>query len=192
MENYYQPEIECASREQIQRWQSERLVKQVRRVYENVPYYRQKMAEKGVTPDDIQSVADLKKLPFLSKADLRDAYPYGLLGKPLQDCVRIHSTSGTTGKRVVAFYTRHDIDLWEDCCARALTAAGATKEDVVQVSYGYGRRGGPGRREPQGGLPHGAHVLRQHGPADHVHPGSERHRPLLHPQLRRVSGGTDA
>ena len=138
MENYYQPEIECASREQIQRWQSERLVKQVRRVYENVPYYRQKMAEKGVTPDDIQSVADLKKLPFLSKADLRDAYPYGLLGKPLQDCVRIHSTSGTTGKRVVAFYTRHDIDLWEDCCARALTAAGATKEDVVQVSYGYG------------------------------------------------------
>ncbi len=138
MENYYQPEIECASREQIQRWQSERLVKQVRRVYENVPYYRQKMAEKGVTPDDIQSVADLKKLPFLSKADLRDAYPYGLLGKPLQDCVRIHSTSGTTGKRVVAFYTQHDIDLWEDCCARALTAAGATDEDVVQVSYGYG------------------------------------------------------
>lgn len=138
MEHYYQPEIECASREQIERWQSERLVSQVRRVWENVPYYRKKMEEKGVAPDDIQSVADLKKLPFLSKADLRDAYPYGLMGKPLRDCVRIHSTSGTTGKRVVAFYTQHDIDLWEDCCARALTAAGATSEDVVQVSYGYG------------------------------------------------------
>ena len=138
MERYYQPEIECATREQLTRWQSERLVKQVRRVYDNVPYYRRKMAEKGVTPDDSRGVEDLKKLPFLSKADLRDAYPYGLMGKPLGDCVRIHSTSGTTGKRVVAFYTQHDIDLWEDCCARALTAAGATREDVVQVSYGYG------------------------------------------------------
>ena len=138
MERYYQPEIECASREQIERWQSQRLVAQVRRVWENVPYYRKKMEEKGVTPEDIQGVRDLPKLPFLSKADLRDAYPYGLLGAPLKDCVRIHSTSGTTGKRVVAFYTQHDIDLWEDCCARALTAAGATDEDVVQVSYGYG------------------------------------------------------
>ncbi len=95
MERYYQPEIECASREQIERWQSERLVTQVRRVWENVPYYRKKMEEKGVTPDDVQSVADLGKLPFLSKADLRDAYPYGLMGKPLKDCVRIHSTSGS-------------------------------------------------------------------------------------------------
>ena len=138
MERYYQPEIECASREQLKRWQSERLVAQVRRVWENVPYYRKKMEEKGVTPEDIRGVEDLPKLPFLSKADLRDAYPYGLMGKPLKDCVRIHSTSGTTGKRVVAFYTQHDIDLWEDCCARALTAAGATDEDVVQVSYGYG------------------------------------------------------
>ena len=123
MERYYQPEIECASRDQIERWQSERLVAQVRRVYENVPYYRKKMEEKGVTPDDIQSVKDLSKLPFLSKADLRDAYPYGLMGKPMKECVRIHSTSGTTGKRVVAFYTQHDIDLWEDCCARGWTAA---------------------------------------------------------------------
>ena len=90
MERYYQPEIECASRDQIERWQSERLVAQVRRVYENVPYYRKKMEEKGVTPNDIQSVKDLSKLPFLSKADLRDAYPYGLMGKPMKDCVRIH------------------------------------------------------------------------------------------------------
>ncbi len=145
MERYYQPEIECASREAIKKLQSERLVKQVRRVWENVPYYRHKMEEKGVTPDDIRGVEDLPKLPFLSKSDLRDAYPYGLLGKPLKECVRIQSTSGTTGKRVVAFYTKHDIDLWEDCCARAIVAAGGTDEDVCQVSYGYGLfTGGPG------------------------------------------------
>ncbi len=138
MERYYQPEIECASREQIKEWQSERLVAQVKHVWENVPYYRKKMEEKGVTPADIKGVDDLAKLPFLSKADLREAYPYGLLGKPLNECVRIHSTSGTTGKRVVAFYNQHDIDLWEDCCARAIVAAGGTEEDVCQVAYGYG------------------------------------------------------
>ncbi len=145
MGNYYQPEIECASPEQIKAWQNERLVKQVKHVYQHVPYYRKMMEEKGVTPDDIQSAADLYKLPFLTKSDLRDAYPYGLLAKPLADCVRIQSTSGTTGKRVVAFYTQHDIDLWEDCCARAIVAAGGTKEDVCHVSYGYGLfTGGPG------------------------------------------------
>ncbi len=138
MANYYQPEIETASREQILAWQNERLVKQVQHVWDNVPYYRKKMEEKGLTPADIQGLEDLKKLPFLSKDDLRDAYPYGLLGAPLSDCVRIHSTSGTTGKRVVAFYTQHDVDLWEDCCARAIVAAGGTKEDVCQVAYGYG------------------------------------------------------
>ena len=145
MEHYFQPEIECASREQIRQWQDERLVKQVKHVYDNVPYYRAKMEEKGVTPEDIKSVDDLHKLPFLTKDDLRDAYPYGLVAKPLSDCVRIQSTSGTTGRRVVAFYTQHDLDLWEECCARALAAAGATKDDVVHVSYGYGLfTGGPG------------------------------------------------
>ncbi len=145
MANYYQPEIETASREQILAWQNERLVKQVQHVWDNVPYYRAKMEEKGVTPADIKSVEDLHKLPFLTKADLRDAYPYGLLAKPLADCVRIQSTSGTTGRRVVAFYTQHDVDLWDECCARAIVAAGGTKEDVVQVSYGYGLfTGGPG------------------------------------------------
>ncbi len=138
MKRYYQEEIETASREQIRAWQSQRLVKQVKRVWENVPYYRKKMEEKGVTPEDIHGVEDLHKLPFLTKADLRDAYPYGLMGAPLKDCVRIHSTSGTTGKRVVAFYTQNDIDLWEDCCARAIVAAGGSNEDVVQVCYGYG------------------------------------------------------
>lgn len=138
MENYYQKEIECASPEKLRELQDERLVKQVKRVWDNVPYYRKKMEEKGVTPDDIKGIDDLHKLPFLSKADLRDAYPYGLLAAPLKDCVRIQSTSGTTGRRVVAFYTQHDIDLWEDCCARAIVAAGGTNEDVVQIAYGYG------------------------------------------------------
>ena len=145
MEHYYQPEIECASREQIRAWQDERLVKQVRHVYEHVPYYRSLMQQKGVTPDDIRSVDDLHKLPFLTKDDLRDAYPYGLLAVPKSDVVRIQSTSGTTGRRVVAFYTQHDIDLWDECCARALVAAGGTKDDIVHVSYGYGLfTGGPG------------------------------------------------
>ena len=138
MAKYYQPEIETASRAQIDAWQNERLVKQVQHVWDNVPYYRKKMEEKGVTPADIQGVADLHKLPFLTKDDLRQAYPYGLLGMPLNDCVRIHSTSGTTGKRVVAFYTQHDVDLWEDCCARAIVAVGGGEEDVCQVAYGYG------------------------------------------------------
>ena len=145
MERYYQKDIECADREQIRAWQSEKLVRQVQHVWNDVPYYREKMKAAGVTPDDIRSVDDLHKLPFLSKADLRDSYPYGLLGCDLKKCVRIQSTSGTTGRRVVAFYTQHDIDLWEDCCARAITAAGGTDEDVYQVSYGYGLfTGGPG------------------------------------------------
>ena len=138
MERYFQPEIETASREQITAWQNEKLVKQVRHVWDHVPYYRKLMEEKGVTPDDIQSIEDLHKLPFISKHDLREAYPYGMLAVPLKDCVRIHSTSGTTGKRVIAFYTHHDIDLWDDCCARAITAAGGTDEDVCQISYGFG------------------------------------------------------
>lgn len=145
MENYYQPEVECASREQIREWQDERLAKQVKHVYDNVPYYRAKMEEKGIVPEDIKSVDDLHKLSFLTKEDLREAYPYGLLAVPLSDCVRIQSTSGTTGRRVVAFYTQHDLDLWDDCCARAIMAAGGTKEDVVHVCYGYGLfTGGPG------------------------------------------------
>lgn len=145
MKNYYQPEVECASREQIREWQDERLTKQVKHVYDNVPYYRAKMEEVGLVPEDIKSMDDLHKLPFLTKEDLREAYPYGLLAVPLSDCVRIQSTSGTTGRRVVAFYTQHDIDLWDDCCARAIMAAGGTKDDVVHVCYGYGLfTGGPG------------------------------------------------
>ena len=145
MAKYFQEEIECMPVEKIKALQNELLPAQVRYVWENVPYYRAKMEAHGVTPDDIKSIDDLHKLPFMSKADLRDAYPYGLLAVPLKDCVRIQSTSGTTGKRVVAFYTQGDIDIWEDCCARAIVAAGGTNEDVCQVSYGYGLfTGGPG------------------------------------------------
>lgn len=145
MGNYYQEDIETATREQIEKWQNDGLLDVVKRVYENVPYYRKKMEEAGVTPDDIKSTADLPKLPFLTKDDLRDAYPYDLMALPLKDCVRIQSTSGTTGRRVVDFYTHKDIDMWDNGCARAIVAAGGTDEDVVQVSYGYGLfTGGPG------------------------------------------------
>jgi len=138
MAKYFQEEIECAPRERIRAMQDEKLRKQVRHVWENVPYYRKKMEEKGVTPEDISSTSELHKLPFLSKADLRNAYPYGLLACPLKDCVRIHSTSGTTGKRVIAFYTQADIDMWSECAARAIVAAGGGPDDVCQISYGYG------------------------------------------------------
>ena len=138
MEKYYQKEIECASYEEIREKQSVNLVKTVKRAYEGSPYYRNLMDEKGVSPSDIKSVDDLHKLPFLKKDDLREAYPYGLLAAPLSECVRMHSTSGTTGKRVMGFYTRHDMDVWEECCARAITAAGGTKDDIVHVSSVYG------------------------------------------------------
>ena len=145
MENYYQKDIECASPESIKKMQDERLAAQVRHIWENVPFYRAKMEEAGVSPDDIRGRDDLHKLPFTTKADLRDNYPDKLVAVPLSECVRIQSTSGTTGQRAVAYYTKEDIDLWEDCCARAIAAAGGTKDDVCQVSYGYGLfTGGPG------------------------------------------------
>ncbi len=145
MKNYYQPEIETMPVDKMKELQSERLVKQAQFVYDNVKFYHDKMDEAGVKPQDITGIEDLHKLPFITKDDLRDQYPYGLLGAPLSECVRIQSTSGTTGRRVVAFYTQADIDVWEECCARALVAAGATKEDVCHVCYGYGLfTGGPG------------------------------------------------
>ena len=138
MSKYFNPEIETMPVEDIKKLQSERLVEQVKHVYENVKYYRKKMDKAGVKPEDIKGIEDLHKLPFITKDDLRDQYPYGFVGVPMKDCVRIQSTSGTTGRRVVSFYTQDDIDIWETCCARALVAAGATKNDVVHVSYGYG------------------------------------------------------
>ncbi len=138
MQKYFQQEIETMPREQIKSLQNEKFLKQIQHVWNDCPDYRRKMEKAGVTPDDIKSIDDISKLPFLSKDDLREGYPYAMLAKPLSECVRIHSTSGTTGKRVIAYYTQHDIDLWDECCARALVAAGADKNDVVHVAYGFG------------------------------------------------------
>ncbi len=138
MEKYYQEEIECMEPGKLKELQNERFLRQVQNVWDNVPYYKKKMKDKDVSPADIKSIDDISKLPFVTKDDLRETYPYGLFAKPLKDCVRIHSTSGTTGRRVVAGYTQNDIDLWNDCTARALVAAGASPKDVVQVAYGYG------------------------------------------------------
>ena len=120
MGKYFQEDIETMSREEIEAIQEKGLIDVVKRVYENVPFYREKMEKLGVTPDDIKTKADIVKLPFLTKDDLRDAYPYALLARPLKDCVRIQSTSGTTGKRVVDFYTQKDLDNWGNGCARAI------------------------------------------------------------------------
>ncbi len=138
MTNYYQPEIEAAPRETIRALQSERLAATVKRVYERVPHYRDRMQEHGVSPDGIRSVDDLSKLPFTYKQDLRDTYPYGMFAVPLADVSRIHASSGTTGKQIVVGYTKNDLSLWADCCARSIVAAGGGADDVVHVSYGYG------------------------------------------------------
>lgn len=138
MHNYYNPEIETASREKLNEIQTKNLIEQVKHVYNNVPLYRQRMDEKGVKPEDIKSLDDLKKLPFTSKQDLRDTYPYGMFAVPMEDVTRIHASSGTTGKQIVVGYTDGDMDIWDTCVARQLTAIGATKEDKVHVSYGYG------------------------------------------------------
>ena len=134
----FQKEIECMNRDELKKLQSERLVKQVKRMYENVKLFKERMDESGLNPEDIKGIEDLQKLPFSYKKDLRDYYPYGLFAVPLKDIVRVHASSGTTGKQIVVGYTRHDLDMWSDCFARQLTAAGATDEDFVQVSYGYG------------------------------------------------------
>ncbi len=125
-------------REEIEKLQSERLVKQVKRMYENVELFRNRMDEKGLKPEDIKGIEDLHKLPFSYKQDLRDCYPYGLFAVPMNDIVRVHASSGTTGKKIVVGYTENDIEMWSDCVARMMTAIGLGKEDFIQISYGYG------------------------------------------------------
>ncbi len=135
---YFQKEIETASREQITEWQNQRLAATVKRVYDNVPLYRERMDAAGVKPEDIKTIEDLTKLPYTSKQDLRDTYPYGMFAAPMEDVVRLHASSGTTGKQIVVGYTQHDLDVWGEICARQLVAVGATKKDKIHVSYGYG------------------------------------------------------
>lgn len=134
----YQREIECMERSELEKLQSERLVWQVKRMYERVELFRQRMDEKGLTPDDIHGIEDLHKLPFSYKQDLRDCYPYGLFAVPMNEIVRVHASSGTTGKQIVVGYTEKDLDLWADCMARQFYAVGADENDFVQISYGYG------------------------------------------------------
>ncbi|MDD6312186.1 MAG: phenylacetate--CoA ligase [Firmicutes bacterium] len=138
MAKYYDESIETASRETIRQIQSENLIKTVKLIYDRVPLYRNRMDEAGVKPEDIKSVDDLHLLPFTYKQDLRDTYPYGMFTTDMDNVVRLHASSGTTGKQIVVGYTEKDIDMWASCVARALTAYGATKSDIVHVSYGYG------------------------------------------------------
>ena len=134
----YQPEIESASRDYLHAVQSARLIKMVKNAYENVPFYKKQLKGAGLEPGDIHSIDDIIKLPFTLKTDLRDNFPYGLFAVPPRELVRIHASSGTTGKQTVVGYTAHDIDVWATGAARALSAAGCTTEDFVHVSYGYG------------------------------------------------------
>lgn len=129
---------ECMSREEIHNLQSVRLVKMVNRVYHNVEFYRKKMQQMGLEPGDINSIDDLSKLPFTTKNDLRDNYPFGLFAVPQSEIVRIHASSGTTGKATVVGYTRRDIEIWQECVARVLAMAGVGAHDKIQVAYGYG------------------------------------------------------
>lgn len=134
----FKPEIECASRDYLHALQSARLIKMVKNAYDHVPFYKKLLDDHGVSPEDIHSIDDLSKLPFTVKQDLRDNYPFGLFAVPASELQRIHASSGTTGKQTVVGYTKHDIEIWSDGAARALTAAGATKDDKIHVSYGYG------------------------------------------------------
>ena len=135
---YLQKDFECMPRTNLKKLQSEKLVKEIKYVYDNVECYRKRMDEAGIKPEDIKGIEDLHKLPFSYKSDLRDYYPYGLFARPLSDIVELHASSGTTGKRIVVGYTKNDLDMWAECGARMLTSIGATNEDIIQVSYGYG------------------------------------------------------
>ncbi len=137
-ERIRRPEIECMSRDEMIALQSERLVKQVKNVYEHVPFYNRKMKELGVEPGDVKGVEDIYKLPFTTKEDLRENYPFGLLAVPKSKVARVQGTSGTTGKLTLASYTKHDTEIWGECVARGLTMAGLTEEDIIHVCYGYG------------------------------------------------------
>ncbi|MEG1650472.1 MAG: phenylacetate--CoA ligase [Oscillospiraceae bacterium] len=135
---YFKPDIECAPRDYLRAVQSARLIKMVVCAYNNIPFYKQKFDEIGLLPGDIHGIEDIAKLPFTVKTDLRDNYPYGLFAVPARELVRIHASSGTTGKQTVVGYTKHDIEVWSECTARALASAGVTRDDFVHVSYGYG------------------------------------------------------
>jgi len=134
----YQPKLEKMSRDELTALQTQRLIKQVERCYNNVAVFRERMDKKGVLPGDIKTLSDISKLPFYTKQDLRDYYPYGLFASPMRDIVRLHASSGTTGRQIIAGYTRKDLETWKNAFARQLSAAGADEDSIVQVAYGYG------------------------------------------------------
>mgnify|MGYP000894746404 FL=1 len=134
--NYFEPEFECASREVLRYIQSQKLIKMVERCYNNVPLYKKRFDEIGLLPGDIRSIDDISKLPFTYKNDLRDTYPFGMFAVPKEELVRVHASSGTTGKQTVVGYTKKDIDVWSRCVARCLASAGGTKSDYIHISYG--------------------------------------------------------
>ena len=183
---YYNKEIETMSRENLFALQSERLVKQVRNVYDRVPYYRAKMDAIGLKPEDVRSISDISKLPFTVKTDIRANYPFGLFGCDRKKVVRLHASSGTTGKLTVVGYTKRDLNTWAECCARAMTSAGLTKNDTVHIAYGYGLfTGGLG-------LHYGDSCPRFDGQHDAPTDASERFRRdgnRMHPVVRAVSCG---
>ena len=135
---YWNPAYECASRNEMTKYQMEGLISTVNRVYNSVPFYKDKMIKAGIEPGDIKNLEDLKKLPFTNKQDLRDTYPFGMFAAPMSDIIRIHASSGTTGKQTVVGYTQKDLDSWAEVVARSLYSAGADKESIVQIAYGYG------------------------------------------------------
>lgn len=136
--NILSPEYECMSRDALRELQNERLRKVVKHEYDNVALYRERMDAKGIIPEDVRTIDDLRYLPFTNKTDLRDTFPFGLLAVPKKDIIRIQGSSGTTGKPIVSGYTEYDIEVWTEMVARALVAAGGTKDDIIQVCYGYG------------------------------------------------------
>ena len=144
----WQKEIETMPREELKKLQGESLCRQVKRMYERVELFRKRMDEAGLKPEDIRGVEDLKLLPFSYKQDLRDYYPYGLFAEPMENIVRVHASSGTTGKKIVVGYTRKDLEAWADCVARMFTAIGLDNRDFIQIAYGYGLfTGGLGAHE---------------------------------------------
>lgn len=135
---YWNKDLETMPREKLRSFQLERLKRVVKYAYEKVPFYRKRFDTSGIKPEDIRSLEDIKYIPFTSKADLREVYPFGMFAVPLSEIVEIHSSSGTTGKPVVMGYTKNDIEVWKEVMARSITTMGVTREDIIQIAYGYG------------------------------------------------------
>ena len=188
---FFQPEIETMPRRDLEALQLERLKWTVDYCYRNVPFYTKKLDEAGVTADKIKSLADIQYIPPTTKADLRDNYPFGLFAQPMKKIVRIHASSGTTGKPTVVGYTKNDLEMWSDCMARLVMAAGATDEDIVQISFGYGMftGAGPALWAGENRRDRCAQFQRQHGKSADVYARFSNDGLGFYPFLCAVYGG---